>query len=67
MAQSPELGAVAETLAGIYEELLDGLPQTPAVDRILDGLFESIEAIDALLENQVGPRARNVLGSGCEA
>jgi hypothetical protein len=62
MAHSPELGAVAETLAGIYEDLLDGLPPTPEKDRVLDPLFESIAAIDALVDGQLGLRARGVLG-----
>jgi hypothetical protein len=67
MAHSPELGAAAEALASMYEELLAGLPPTPAADWVLDSLFESIEAIDTLLEGQLGPRARGVLGTTCTA
>lgn len=62
MTTGSVLVPIAETLAGMYEDLMAALPPSPGTERLLDALFESIEAIDALTNGEVGQRARGVLG-----
>jgi hypothetical protein len=62
MPDANELVAVAETLAELYDRLLAQRLPGPAADAVLDGLFDSIAAIEQLLPGNVGPRARAVLG-----
>ena len=62
MVQSTVLAPAADTIAGIYEALMAEPQSIQVTDQLLDGLFASLEAIDAMLDGQVGERARAVLG-----